>query len=104
LDNRVFSVVLFLFVTTVLVGEKHVSCPASSAVSVDIGPVSPCMKVEERLCRPSPGEDWLLFVSNAFSVVLLLLTVGGTGAPGSISSSGSADTSLGGSGVAARRL
>jgi hypothetical protein len=98
----VFSAVLFLLVGVGLLGGKSEKESVCSGDSADFGDC--LVSLEEKDCLPSPGEDRLLFIIKAFSVVLILLTVDETSGFTSGFSSGSPGKFFAGSGVAGLRL
>jgi hypothetical protein len=95
--TSVFSAVLFLLVGVGLLGDTSDLVSVGCGNSADFG--AGVVSLERRDCLPSPGEDRLLFIINAFSAVLILLTVDGTFGFTSVSSSGSLGKFLDGSGV-----
>jgi hypothetical protein len=100
--TSVFSAVLFLLVGVGLLGDES---DLESACSGDSAEFGDCfISLKERACLPSPGDDRLLFIIKAFSVVLILLTVEETSGFTSGSSSGSPSKFFAGSGVAGLRL
>ena len=99
--TSVFSAVLFLLVGVGLLGDTSDLESVCSGDSADFGDC--CISLEEKDCLPSPGEERLLFIIKAFSVVLILLTVDETSGFNS-GSSGSSGKFFAGSGVAGLRL